>query len=184
MTRPPPKWIDIGGSKWDLWTRETLATSIPDGLVGAEIGVQKGLFARSLCDGGKPKLMYLVDCWEVNPGVKTDDTGHLHALRETVRAMSRELCNGTVRLVPEWSEKAAVWIPDESLDWVYIDCDHSLEGMRSDLKAWDSKVKAGGWIMGHDYNRESIRKALAEHTKQKIHLTEHNNSFIYVKEGK
>ena len=183
MEKPEVKLVDIGGHEFDLRTRATLVRSLPKGLVGAEVGVQRGWFARCIFNGCKPSLMYLVDCWEVNPGIKSNNSAHLEALREAAKGMSKEICEGTVRLVVEWSEKAAEWVPDGSLDWVYIDADHSLEGIRSDLKAWGPKVKAGGWIMGHDFNRIGICEGVNEYTTQRVYLDEQlNHSFIFVKE--
>jgi len=92
------------------------------------------------------------------------------------------LCDGTVRLVAGWSETVAKWVPDGSLDWVYIDADHRLKGIRADLKAWGPKVKSGGWIMGHDYNRAAIRQGVKEYTTQRVYLAQASTSFIFVKE--
>lgn len=40
---------------------------------------------------------------------------------------------------------------DKSLDFVYIDGDHSYESCKKDLELWLPKVKDGGIIAGHDY---------------------------------
>jgi cephalosporin hydroxylase len=50
------------------------------------------------------------------------------------------------------SLEAANLYADNSLDFVFIDADHSYEGVISDIKAWFPKVKVGGHIAGHDYN--------------------------------
>jgi hypothetical protein len=42
-------------------------------------------------------------------------------------------------------------MPDGSLDFVYIDGDHSLEGIYNDIYAWTPKVRMGGVVAGHDY---------------------------------
>ena len=42
-------------------------------------------------------------------------------------------------------------IPDESLDFVYIDADHEYASVLADLTAWTPKVKPYGFIGGHDY---------------------------------
>jgi hypothetical protein len=48
------------------------------------------------------------------------------------------------------SVEAANRVADRSLDFVFIDGDHSHEGCKRDIEAWAAKVKAGGWIGGHD----------------------------------
>ena len=40
---------------------------------------------------------------------------------------------------------------DASLDWIFIDGDHTLKGIFADLWNYWSKVKSGGLVCGHDY---------------------------------
>jgi len=42
-------------------------------------------------------------------------------------------------------------IDDGSLDFVYIDGDHSYESCKQDIITWLPKLKKGGVIAGHDY---------------------------------
>ena len=48
-------------------------------------------------------------------------------------------------------EEASKQIYDDKLDFCYIDGDHSLEGIFTDLKCWITKTKIGGIMAGHDY---------------------------------
>lgn len=41
---------------------------------------------------------------------------------------------------------------DESIDLLFIDADHSLNGVRNDLELWFPKVRIGGHIVFHDYS--------------------------------
>lgn len=59
--------------------------------------------------------------------------------------------NPKVKIIREFSAKAAEFFDDETFDFVYIDADHSYEGCLEDIKAWYPKVKSGGVIGGHDY---------------------------------
>ena len=47
---------------------------------------------------------------------------------------------------------------DQSLDWVYIDTDHSYETTIRELCLYASKVKVGGIISGHDYTMGNFIK--------------------------
>jgi hypothetical protein len=49
------------------------------------------------------------------------------------------------------SVAAAHTFPDRSLDFVYLDGDHSLAGCTRDIVAWAPKIKIGGILAGHDY---------------------------------
>lgn len=46
---------------------------------------------------------------------------------------------------------AAELFKDESLEFVFIDADHSAKGVTRDIEAWLPKVKKGGVLAGHDY---------------------------------
>ncbi len=50
------------------------------------------------------------------------------------------------------TEEASFHFPDQSIDIVYVDADHSYEGVTKDLELWTPKVKTGGIISGHDYD--------------------------------
>lgn len=55
-----------------------------------------------------------------------------------------------VRLIPAMTVDAArYW--SEPIDFLYVDADHSYEGVRADLEAWVPHVKPGGLILGDDY---------------------------------
>jgi hypothetical protein len=49
------------------------------------------------------------------------------------------------------SDKAADMFGDSTLDFVYIDANHSYECVKKDLETWYPKVRSGGFICGHDY---------------------------------
>ena len=42
-------------------------------------------------------------------------------------------------------------IPNESLDFVYIDGNHHFKYVAEDICGWSKKVRKGGIISGHDY---------------------------------
>lgn len=56
------------------------------------------------------------------------------------------------------STEAADFVDDASLDFAFIDADHSYEGCKADIDAWASKVKPGGWLCGHDYENPDFPK--------------------------
>ena len=39
----------------------------------------------------------------------------------------------------------------ESLDFVYVDANHSYQGALEDMLAWFPKIRPGGLFAGHDY---------------------------------
>ena len=86
-------------------------------------------------------------------------TGDRHALQTaetcTIARLSAERnldrFRDRVTLLPMSSVCAARQIQDWSCDIVFLDGDHSRDGVAADLEAWEIKVKPGGFIGGHDY---------------------------------
>jgi hypothetical protein len=120
---------------------------------GAEVGVFDGYTSDVLLQEFAGLRLWMVDPWQpvAHPGAgpALDAAGfeqrrHV-ALWWTSHAEERRF---ELRLR---STDAAPLFPDGSLDFAYIDADHSYEAVRSDLVAWWPKVRAGGLLCGHDY---------------------------------
>ena len=47
-------------------------------------------------------------------------------------------------------------IPDNTLDFCYIDADHSYDSVKNDLDIWLPKIKINGIICGHDYIEDGL----------------------------
>lgn len=118
---------------------------------GVEIGVHKGYFSSVLCKLNRNLRLTSVDVWD-----KEDI--YIQAIR-TLRPFNCEL----IRLK---SRKAASLIEKESLDFAYIDGDHSdgPNGVGTDIEIWEKKVRVGGIVSGHDY-REATNTPAARRCK-------------------
>jgi hypothetical protein len=73
------------------------------------------------------------------------------------------------------SVDVAPLLPDASLDMVFLDGDHSYEGVVADLAAWWPKLKEGGWLGGHDWSnpnpafRFGVDRAVTEWAEREGH---------------
>lgn len=131
---------------------------VPIGGVIAELGVFQGEFAKVLYDTLKPSKMYLVDTWNGRlisgdvdgNNVVAVDAHVAYEKTKTAFQLERE-----VMVVRKTTTEFLHNLEDNSLNLVYIDADHSYEGVKQDLYNSWSKVQAGGWIMGHDYEINS-----------------------------
>ena len=120
----------------------------------AEIGVWKGEFAETLlarCPS--VERYYMVDPWRalgdwnrpLNRGADTHEACHEEALARTAFAAGRRtVLRGTTL-------EAAPSIPEASLDFAYLDGDHTLRGIAIDLINILPKIRPGGWIGGDDF---------------------------------
>ena len=81
----------------------------------------------------------------------------------------------------------------ESLDFVYIDANHSYKNMKDDIEGWSKIVRKGGIVSGHDYGHFKhkdrnlgTKKAINEYiekNKQKLFLVNSNfqTTWFFVK---
>merc|ERR1719329_900036 len=51
-----------------------------------------------------------------------------------------------------FSDEAASWIQDSSVDIIWIDGDHSYKQALADMRAYTRKLRPGGILAGHDYS--------------------------------
>uniref|UniRef100_A0A6H1ZGT7 Putative methyltransferase n=1 Tax=viral metagenome TaxID=1070528 RepID=A0A6H1ZGT7_9ZZZZ len=134
--------------------RVALLKTLPRHSVGLEVGVYRANFSLHMIRHVRPRILYLVDAWRRMPNTNkhyTDDWHHTNLFIATCR-MLPYIASGVVRPLCVVSGDAPGYIPDKSLDWVYIDADHTYEGCKSDFARWWPKVKFGGTVMAHDYS--------------------------------
>jgi predicted O-methyltransferase YrrM len=168
--------------------RAKLLSRLPREAVCAEVGTYRGDFAAAILRASSPRQLYLIDSWEHRSEDKYEGAsygGHalagqqgMDAMYEGVVARFRtEIDSGAIVVKRARSLEAAAAFADESLDWVYIDADHSYEGVKRDLDAYYSKVKPGGLIAGDDYGQgdkwfgHGVTRAVDEFAAGRAQLT-------------
>lgn len=67
----------------------------------------------------------------------------------------------------EPSDTAHRHIPSGSLDYIFIDGDHSYDAVYKDLRNYFDKVKPGGIFSGHDFSWEGVTRAVYEFRGEK-----------------
>jgi predicted O-methyltransferase YrrM len=51
-------------------------------------------------------------------------------------------------------------IPDNSLDFIFIDGDHTTDAVLQDIRDYYPKLKDTGIMLGHDYSWDTVRLAV------------------------
>jgi uncharacterized Rossmann fold enzyme len=131
--------------------------------VGAEIGVFAGELSRRLLTR-EDLTLYLVDSWTAQHKPQYAASGDFHATltqeqQERYYRITHQMiyfAGPRAKILRKDSSDAAKEIPDKSLDFVFIDADHSYEGCKADIEAWAPKIKPGGFISGHDYENTAF----------------------------
>ena len=144
---------DLAGrseGRMDLWA-EFMRHA--DARTVAEVGVFRGAFAEHML-ANCPALerYYMIDPWrhleDWNKPANRDDATFEDIFDEAMRRTREHeprrvvLRGRTTEVIDE--------IADSSLDFVYIDGDHTLRGITVDLVCAYPKIRDGGWIGGDD----------------------------------
>ena len=158
---------------------EAILRRVEPGMCIAEVGVFYGQLSEKLLAAGL--YVYMIDNW-LSGEAQSDRyraTGDYHGTlsmekvsyaEDAARQVWRKFpafknendseghpipnkCYGT--FIKGNSVNAARLLDDKSFDMVFLDADHSYDGVKEDIHEWMPKVKPGGWLGGHDYGEPS-----------------------------
>ena len=134
----------------NIETREKLAEYFAElGFkVGAEIGVEQGKYTEVLCKAGL--AIFAIDAWQAYKGYR--DHVNQKKLDGFLEKTKERVVPYHCDVIKAFSMDAVKNFNDESLDFVYIDCNHSFRYIADDIYEWSKKVRKGGIVSGHDYS--------------------------------
>jgi Methyltransferase domain len=130
---------------------------LPKGGVGAELGVHKGYFTEVLLASTKPTKLHLVDPWYLGGPEWTWGRGNrstVDGLRRVLDVTRAALAAGQAVVHVSGDLEFLQALPDNSLDWAYIDTTHAYEHTRLELALLQTKVKPSGVIAGDDWRSD------------------------------
>ena len=133
--------------------------SITGGGLFANLGHARGGSAMLLASGLRELDLeghiYSVDTFKSK---SKDDISYSRAMTISNNFAMTDLitiCRGTT---DEWVEKLA----DKEFDFLFIDADHSYEGVLRDYQNWSPLVKLHGLVAFHDTNQDVSHRVLEE----------------------
>ena len=131
---------------------------VPSNSIIGEVGVFKGEFAKFL-HSLNPQKLILFDLFQgVTVSGDQDGNNFQYAnLDDEYRNLSN-LAQQNIVLEKGDSSLLLSNYPNEYFDMIYLDGDHSYEGVKNDLINAYNKIKNSGYIMGHDYEM-NMKKA-------------------------
>ncbi|MEM1354505.1 MAG: glycosyltransferase [Planctomycetota bacterium] len=151
---------------------------------GAEVGVAFGGHSEAMLTALPELELIGVDAYRHRPDY--DDPMNLPQPRfDALCELTRQrlaVFGERFRLIRDESSDAAACINDSSLDFVYLDADHSETGLLRDLAAWFPKVRDGGLIAGHDLDHPDfpgVRRAAERFFRRFNWVVEHAGQSIW-----
>lgn len=159
---------------------------------GVEVGVHRGDLSHYLLYLRENLILLLVDAWQQDNGnVDYRISGDYHSVMfQDVHDEAFGVCAARMKEFPDRativaarSLQAASLVADDRFDFVFIDADHSYSAIKADLAAWLPKVKAGGWIGGHDYDNPTfpnfgVKRAVDERFGSRVVLGDFMTWFV------
>jgi len=76
-----------------------------------------------------------------------------------------------IRIIKGRSLAVIDQIPDNSMDFIFHDSDHSYPFVKNEIQAYLPKLKSGGYSMGDDYNWTPVAKSVHEAFGEKYKVT-------------
>jgi len=132
--------------------RKQFPTLLNEYSIGVELGVYKGEFSKIILNNWDGTL-YMIDVWRSLP---TDEYSDISNQQNPIEVYSEAISNilgyedrAFMLRIP--GKKAVNLFNDHSLDFIYIDANHTYESVKQDIELWYPKVRIGGLIGGHDY---------------------------------
>ena len=175
-------------------------------LVGAEIGVRRGDNAQNILEELNIKKLHLIDIWDLIQTNKTEE-GHILRHRDHINlqeyygfafkrnnysakdnynyVLNRFKDNKKIKLIKDSSNVAVEQFRNNSLDFVYIDANHSYKKVLEDISIWAKKVKTNGVIGGHDTHVIDVLQAVIDYSiKHGQHLIIEHPDWYFIKHNK
>jgi hypothetical protein len=135
-----------------------------------EVGIGYGTHAKYLLQTTDVERLVLVDPMKYYPNdgfaedimntIPSQPGKHFDEMHDLIR---QELSPWEGRYVWHRIESLRITneqVPDESVDCVFVDGDHSYLACLNDLNFWWNKVRPGGQLLGDDYWMEEVSNAV------------------------
>lgn len=123
-----------------------------------EIGTWKGqsavYMAEKIKESGKNINFYTIDNFKNFDGYDNDEDVKNGNVFETYSRNIEPVKNYIHTIIGD-SKKVHEKFSENSIDFLFLDGDHTYKGVKKDLESWIGKIKRGGIIAGHDYNEPS-----------------------------
>lgn len=153
----------FGKDNWFTYEKvySYFANALPDNGLFVEIGSWTG---RSICYLGveiinlhKKVHIECIDIWpdDINSLPFNQTIKHRYKDKELYRTFlsNIEPLQDIISHKRMSSLDAVKYFEDKSIDILFIDGDHSYNGVKTDIENYLPKIKPGGIIAGHDYNK-------------------------------
>ncbi|MCQ8239947.1 class I SAM-dependent methyltransferase [Rhizosaccharibacter radicis] len=138
-------------------SRRDMLHRLPRNCAFVEVGVGIGVFTHEVMTICAPRSFVAIDdfgldrvelLWGRPSAEVFEGWGHQGFYEHR---FEREIGTGLVTVIRSGSAAGIAALPDDSVDVIYVDADHTYDAVRADLQACLPKVKSSGRIIVNDY---------------------------------
>lgn len=140
-----------------------LAAQVPSDYTIIEIGAYKGKSTCYLAAGaqaGGGAIVYSIDLWERAPWPQYADPAVHRAWEDNIGCLG--LVGKAIAICA--SSQEAAQLVDANVGLLWVDADHTYEGVRRDVELWSPKLALDGVMVFHDAATEhwGVARAIRE----------------------
>jgi hypothetical protein len=174
---PPPDWI------LSIKPIIPLIKELGDNITGCEIGVNFGISMIYALD----EIPAIKKVYGIDPYDGMDGNVRLSEAKDCFVKNMEDGYEDRIEFIQDFSDNACVKIPDNSLDYIFIDGLHTYEQLLKDCKNYYSKVKTGGLFSGHDWPMPDLQRSVYEFmdslniSRDKLKVTNDNSIWYWTK---
>lgn len=158
---------------------------LPQGGIGAELGVLKGAFSPILLKHTNPKELHLIDPWyflDAEWKWAGGNTSTVDAICLILQENKGHINNKKVFVHVEDDIKVLQHFPNQYFDWVYIDSSHAYDHTVEELQLIQDKVKSNGIICGDDWRPDQSHRHHGVYKAVQEFMKKENYELIYANE--
>lgn len=169
-------WQTIGSPQAFIYGKfyKQMVDKFPSGSRFVEVGVFYGcsfsFLIVEMINAGKTFDCVAVDACPWYPEPCEGFNRHMEPLKDHFRTMFERVD----------SFVAAKNFEDESIDFLFLDANHTYEFISKDIPAYLPKMKKGGVISGHDWSDDGVKRAVREAFKKGEFVVDESQDIWYV----
>lgn len=148
--------------RWWKTPADEIAERLPAGGSFCEVGVCRGWTAAGVGHRVPDVKMTLIDGWGLHASTYTAAVDYNGGRPQTFHDDNKKSAVFLTKpfrpqIIQDLSDRALDGLPEASMDVIYVDADHTYEGVHADIVAALPKVKPGGWLGGHDLVGDAVQ---------------------------
>lgn len=123
---------------------------------GVEVGTDRAGYSKDILDRVPDVTLYTIDPYQpYKEGNEVKDAQKMIEIENEARTVLSNYPNA--KLIIDTSMNAVKGFKPNSIDFVFIDGNHTFSYVYEDIVEWTKRVKPGGIVYGHDYKKDDER---------------------------